>query len=233
MQQEVVVAPPAPPAPPSPQTPSPDVAPAVVVTIPPGSSPAAVYQALTAKREVLSDQMSRLLRRRDDVREQLHSGAVSPAEKVALEQHLQELNTRIIDMEHTLHAADAEVAAAAGVPGAAVPESIGSPQTRGDDLAVMAIVFAGIAMMIIAVAWARRLWKGASTVVAQLPAAFEARFARMEESLDAVAIEVERVSEGQRFLSKLFAEPGARAIGAGPAQPVEIRAEAAEPIRRA
>jgi len=45
---------------------------------------------------------------------------------------------------------------------------------------------------------------------AQLPdssvARLEARLERMEQAIDAIATEVERVSEGQRFTSRLLAE---------------------------
>jgi hypothetical protein len=199
-----------------------------------GGSPRAVYQALRAKREVLSDQMKRLLNRRNTVAERLNNPNVGPAEKAALEQHIQELNGRIVDMEKQLHAADAEVAAAAGVPGAAVPESRDASNSGPPvEMLVIGTVFAGIALVILAVAFARRLWKGTTKVVAQIPAAFEARLTRFEQSLDAVAIEIERVSEGQRFLTKVLAGENPRAIGEGPAQPIETRAGVAEPIRRA
>jgi hypothetical protein len=36
--------------------------------------------------------------------------------------------------------------------------------------------------------------------------AAEARLERMEQALDAIAIEVERISEGQRFTTKLLSE---------------------------
>jgi hypothetical protein len=36
----------------------------------------------------------------------------------------------------------------------------------------------------------------------------DARLSEMQQSLDAVAIEVERISEGQRFATKLLAERG-------------------------
>ena len=45
-------------------------------------------------------------------------------------------------------------------------------------------------------------------------AALEARLARMEQLLDAMATETERVSEGQRFVTRVLAErtvPGAEA----------------------
>jgi hypothetical protein len=199
-----------------------------------GGSPRVVYQAVRAKREVLGEYMSRLLNRRENVSERLNQPNVTQAERTALEQHLQELNARIIDMEKQLHQADAEVAGAAGVPGATVPDSRDRPPGGGppEEMLITGTVFGGIALVIVAIAYARRLWKGAARVVTQIPSALEARFTRFEQSLDAIAIEIERVSEGQRFLTKVFADQNPRAIGAGPAQPIETRAGVAEPVRR-
>jgi hypothetical protein len=53
----------------------------------------------------------------------------------------------------------------------------------------------------------------------------------MEQAVEATAVEVERIGEGQRFLTRLFTEgEGARAIGAGAAQPLE-RKQAKSPER--
>lgn len=40
----------------------------------------------------------------------------------------------------------------------------------------------------------------------QLPTEIMNRFERMEQSLDAIAVEVERISEGQRFTTKLLSD---------------------------
>jgi len=40
----------------------------------------------------------------------------------------------------------------------------------------------------------------------QLPAEIMGRFERMEQSIDAIAVEVERISEGQRFTTKLLSD---------------------------
>ncbi|HSQ29180.1 MAG TPA: hypothetical protein VLN49_04980 [Gemmatimonadaceae bacterium] len=56
----------------------------------------------------------------------------------------------------------------------------------------------------IARAFARRLDRGPSR--SELPADVTARLERMEQALDSIAIEVERISEGQRFTTKLLAE---------------------------
>jgi len=40
----------------------------------------------------------------------------------------------------------------------------------------------------------------------QIPADVTARLDRMEHAIDAIAIEIERISEGQRFTTKLLSE---------------------------
>jgi len=225
--------PPPPPVSPFPQEGAVPSPPRVSMPIGQGS-PRAAYEAVREKREVLGEYMNRLLNRRERVTGRLNQPDVTPAEKEALEAHLKELNTRIIDMEKQLHASDAEVAAAAGVPGAATrePRQMQFNVGPSEDVYIAGVIFMGTACIIVALAFARRLWKGATKVVTQFPPALEARFTRFEQALDAMAIEIERVSEGQRFLTKILGEQGQRAIGAGPAQPIETRAGAAEPVRR-
>jgi len=46
----------------------------------------------------------------------------------------------------------------------------------------------------------------------KLPSDLMTRLERMEQSLDAVAVEVERISEGQRFTTKLLSEKSADAV---------------------
>jgi hypothetical protein len=61
---------------------------------------------------------------------------------------------------------------------------------------------------------------------ASIPADVSARLERIEQAVDAIAIEVERVSEAQRFQTKLMAEaralpqPDASAVAASSAQRV-------------
>lgn len=64
----------------------------------------------------------------------------------------------------------------------------------------------------LALVYARNLWKrGSSAKVETLLERENAdRLARLESAVDAIAIEMERVSEGQRFVTKLLAESGDR-----------------------
>lgn len=78
--------------------------------------------------------------------------------------------------------------------------------TTGGEVAVVAIVFGTVGSMVYPLvrAWARRLEGRAS---ASLPVSqIEDRLDRIERGVEAIALEVERVSEGQRFVTKLLAE---------------------------
>ena len=57
--------------------------------------------------------------------------------------------------------------------------------------------------MPIARAYARRL---DATPTTSVPRDVSARLERMEQAIDSIAIEVERISEGQRFTTKLLSE---------------------------
>lgn len=67
---------------------------------------------------------------------------------------------------------------------------------------VMAIVIAiGVPL---ARAYARRM--DAESVTPRLPTEVTDRLERMERALDSIAIEVERITEGQRFTTRLLSE---------------------------
>jgi hypothetical protein len=69
-------------------------------------------------------------------------------------------------------------------------------------------------------AWSRRM--DAESKGARIPTEVVQRLERMDQALEAIAIEVERISEGQRFTTKLLSEgrPGdARQIQSSSASP--------------
>jgi hypothetical protein len=70
--------------------------------------------------------------------------------------------------------------------------------------ALLGTVFVGSGMLVLVRAWARRI-DNQSKLPKAHPEAGE-RMERMERSIDAIAVEVERISENQRFLTKLLAE---------------------------
>lgn len=78
----------------------------------------------------------------------------------------------------------------------------------GSDNLVPIVFFVCVAITAIGLplarAFARRLEHGPP----RTPTDITARLERMEQAIDAIAVEVERISEGQRFTTKLLSERG-------------------------
>jgi hypothetical protein len=81
---------------------------------------------------------------------------------------------------------------------------------------MVAIVSVG---MPLARAYARRMESGVGRPA--VPPDVTARLERMEQAIDSIAVEIERISEGQRFTTKLLADrvPPASASAAPPVRP--------------
>ncbi len=88
-------------------------------------------------------------------------------------------------------------------------------------IVVIAIVTSGVTLAAIAQAWAQSRKHRTPTQPLPRLDAIEARLARMEEMIETVAIEMERVAEGQRFTAKLLADrtmPNAEPVATGTIQ---------------
>ena len=71
---------------------------------------------------------------------------------------------------------------------------------------VMGIIISSVASFIAIGLGARFLWRLGSRPSGALPSADSARLAQLERSVDAIAIEVERISEGQRYTVQVLSE---------------------------
>jgi hypothetical protein len=79
----------------------------------------------------------------------------------------------------------------------------------GQVIAIVAIVFGtlGAIGFPLARAFARRI-EGSGPRPVAVPSDVTQRLERIERSVEAVALEVERIAEGQRFVTKLMSERG-------------------------
>jgi hypothetical protein len=200
------------------QTPVVDNAPAIAtLNGAPLSSPQAVYQAFKAQRRELGRQMDELQSTRQEISSQLQEPTVNGADRKGLESRIGDVDSRIGTLQKQMADADAQVAKAAGVPGAAVdppePPRTGPP----DEAWVLGGMFIVIVFLPLSIAFARRIWKRGGQIVAALPKEIADRLARVEQTVEATAIEVERIGEGQRFMTKVLTEhsPSALALGVG------------------
>ena len=184
-------------------------------------SPSAIYEGFKAQRNELTNQMNDLEGTRNSISGQLEELPVGSPQRQPLEARLVDVDARIKAVDQMLAANAAQLSQAAGIPGAIVepPQVIRSGPP--EEAWVLGGMFIVIVLLPISIAFARRIWRRSAAVVTSLPREIGERLFRMEQALEATSLEVERIGEGQRFLTRLFTEgEGARAIGSGAAQPV-------------
>ena len=173
------------------------------------SSPQAVYQGFRAQRRELGRQLDELQNTRENLSSRLEEPLVAGADKKGLEQRITSLDERITSLDKQIAEADAQVARAASVPGAAVelppPPRSGPPEEAW----VVGTIFMFIVFLPMSIAYARRVWRKSAQVVTSIPKELSERVMRVEQTVEATAIEIERIGEGQRFMTRLFTEGNA------------------------
>ena len=195
---------PAPPAAPgTPGTPGTDV---VITTAPEGGVTARVIgareiRAIKNQRSELSDQLISAASRRADLAKELESATGS--NRAGIEARIELLDKRILDIESEIASTGRLLVTSLANTQTSSTESGGMPI----DGTAIAVVFTLFVLAPIAIAMARLLWRRASSPKSQ--PTFERenneRLQRLEGAVDSIAIEVERISEGQRFVTKLLA----------------------------
>lgn len=214
-------------APPVP-TPPPAAAPqegAAVATAPVAATPVTTdVGALRARRNELSNQLSSARDRLNDAIRESRS-APEGAAKTAIEQRIQVLGQRVTRLESDIDANGQALANAPLLNSETQPAQRYGPFSSGQ--------LTGITIVSIVLVWAPLAFAAARVMLRRwahprpAPQILEsaARLERMEQAIDAVAIEVERISEGQRFVTQTMAKrEGAMALGVGqaPAEPIKV-----------
>jgi hypothetical protein len=221
----------APTAPQAPRTTSPDVIGGVPRT---GEE----FQSLRIKIDQLREQLQDAASRRSNIAGQLRTA--DQAARAGIESRMGELDSRILQIERELTTSSMQLAqapASARIAGtqAGVPHDIDPFANRiVSEIVPIVAILSVFVLGPFAIAMARLIWKRASNLPAPRAAvvdqATQQRLEQLQQSVDTIAIEVERISEGQRFVTKLLSERSA--VGAGAAEPVRAAKKAALPSER-
>ena len=193
----------------------------------PIANPEAVYQGFVNQRRELANQLDRLRDERQDIVNQLSSEdrPLDQAVRAGLQKRLGTLETRIDAVDQQLAVADQQVASAAAVPGAIVEHRPPPRQGPPEEVFVLSGLFMIVAILSLSIAYARRIWRRSAAAVAAIPGDILERFAQLDQAVESVAVEVERIGEGQRFITRVLSDQGGRAaLGEGAARPAEVRA---------
>ncbi len=166
----------------------------------------AEVNALRTQRSELSNQLTSAADRRHSLSEELKS-APAGASRIGLETRISVLDKRIVQLESDMAATGRQLSAAP-------LDVIGSAESSpGDDIpenvAALGGAFIGLILFPLTIVLARNLWRRGSTfrtAPQQLAGDAGQRLERLEQGMDAIAIEIERVAEGQRFVTRLLSE---------------------------
>ncbi len=206
------------------QSPSAPARPTIVIRDAPGAGTITIPTPMTARelevvkarRSELSDQLQSVDSRRSRLMSQLKQTG-DPIATKGLEDRLALLDKRQLQLESDIAETGQQVSSApAGLIAATQPPvfgGLGSGQVVAISIVAMIFIVAPLAT-----GFARTLWKTSNKPAISPGALTETarRLERLEGAVDSIAIEIERISEGQRFVTKLLSEgQRAPALGAG------------------
>lgn len=164
-------------------------------------------QALMTRRQELSDQLTSVSDRRHDLSMELQ-GTVDEGARAGLRARLAVLDKRILQLENDVAVTGSQLAAAPSNLIGITEFARNDPQ--GDQFPEGVIVggFSALAFASIVYALTRRPWRRSSRSAPAIQDNESAqRLTRLEQGMDAIAVEIERISEGQRFVTRLLSEP--------------------------
>ena len=191
----------------------------------------------------LTQQLAGLRAQRTILQRQINR-STDGATRAALELKQVPIESQIAQTELDLAGVRAQLISRQGQTGQLPPFFPPQPRRQMDPDLIAGMMFAFIfaVMMPIAFAYARRIWRGKPKDTApRLDDVVVPRLDRLEQAVDAIAIEIERISESQRFVTRVLVErpapvhaPAAPqkeaaavadatpflALGAGPAEPI-------------
>lgn len=210
-----------PPAPPVPQAPPTGIA--TLTNVGTSVNTAFTLDQLKARRTELSNQLTSLIERRGNLTKEI---VRTPADsRDGLQQVIAVLDARRVNLETDI-ATNGQLLLQARTDAAATATGVGAADSwlpSSVDVTSISVVFTLFVLCPIAVSLARLMWKRASH--APPPATTresDLRLERVEQAVDAIAVQVERISEGQRFVTQLIArtdqqQPDAQLIDRQPA----------------
>ncbi len=168
-----------------------------------------VIQAMANRREALA---RRLDRASGPEARALHAQISSlDGQLSATQAHLVDVSTRL---------GDVRTAVATMVPPPIQLRSFGPAHIIDPDAITAVFVLFSIGVIVpLSVGLARRLWRQpAPHLPRESDLISSPRLERLEQAVDSIAIEIERISEGQRFVTKLLSERSAQAKQANPGE---------------
>ena len=174
------------------------------------------------QRSEMSEQLSSAQNRRARLLDEMRSAP--PGTEQGLREQFQVLNNRIVAIETDIEAAGRTLRTGQVPQGTIlVPPRSGLGGRNQTDNAERGAALAATVLIPIFALFVWRGWRRGRRGQQAVPhsAEYESRFERLEQAVDAIALEIERVGESQRYQTKLLAEANLMpAMGTGKRDPV-------------
>ena len=186
-------------------------------------------QLLQNRRSELARQLTSASGRRSDVVRQMGRNVNG---REGLDARLKVLDERIVQLEQDI-AQNGQLLASAPpnlVEETTPPPMMGGPRGGPVNVNDISIAFIVAVLFPLSIAFSIRWLRRGARAVAAFPSAVVDRIARIENAVDTIALEVERISEGQRFVTRLMSETNQ--LGAGAAEPIVLRQGERVPLER-
>lgn len=200
--------------------------------------------ALREQRSELTSQLQSLGNRRAELMAQEHIGSDAEARVIQdqikqLDQRMTRLDAQITSLNDQISAAvargvgsrgadmapDAPVLAPIRIPQITIPPigPMGPMQTRGvvRDVAG-ALVGEGVVFLLLGFVFWQFGWKRMRAQLQHMIGDHSARMQQLQQSVDVIGLEVERISEGQRYVAKMMT-PGDASASASAAEKIPVR----------
>ncbi len=190
----------------------------------------AEYRALLDKRGELSNQLQSAASRRADLAEQLKTA--DPDARAGIQARMKVLDDRIVKLEQEIDRTGELVANTPAMVMRSTSTSVPAGLDRvAREIVPITAILSVFVLGPLAIAFARLLWRRASAPERSELAdpGTRRQLEQMQQSIDAIAIEVERISESQRFVTKMMSD---RSLGAGASEPVRAGLQSAMPVER-
>ena len=169
----------------------------------------AEVEALETKKQQLTEELANVSARRHELSEEIRV-APDGASRTGLEARLRVMDQRILQLENDIAATSKQLSSTPAEV-LAIAQSENRPQNNDGsfDEGLAAGMFPLLGLFAVVTLWRRyrrRRRGGIAPSNENLMAESNQRLERLEHGMEAIAIEIERVSEGQRFVTRLLSE---------------------------
>jgi hypothetical protein len=180
-----------------------------IATIPPPPPAVAVQDAdlgtLQGQLANLRAEQSGLQAQWRGLKSQLDNMLRSNPARPGVQQQWADVGVQLARVDGSVAALQTRIALKQGLPVGTPSVGARSPWNNPGTIIPVVSVVSLVMLLPISVAWARRIGRRVPTP-APIPSDVTTRLERIEQAVDSIAIEVERISEGQRFVTKIMVE---------------------------